>query len=81
MVGSFNGFGRFSIEGVRREDGVGHHFEKRRTGGAVDSASLGVEELAGGIGMAAARGRWRKMMVRVGRKANRPAEPEWCRFR
>jgi hypothetical protein len=42
---------------------------------------LGVEELAGGIGMAAARGRWRKMMVRVGRKANRPAEPEWCRFR
>jgi hypothetical protein len=52
MVGSFNGFGRFGIEWESREDVVGHRFEKRRAGGAVDSASLGVEELAGGIGVA-----------------------------
>jgi hypothetical protein len=35
------------------EDGVGHHFEKRRAGGVVDLASLGVEESARGIGAAA----------------------------
>jgi hypothetical protein len=53
MVGSFNGFGRFGIEGGSGEDGVGHHFEKRRASGAVDSAYLGTEESAGGIGAAA----------------------------
>jgi hypothetical protein len=49
MVGSFNGFGRFSIEGGSEEDEVGHRFEKRRAGGTVDSAALGAEESAGGI--------------------------------
>jgi hypothetical protein len=53
MVGSFNDFGRFGIEGGSREDGVVHHFEKRRAGDVVDSASLGAEELAGGIRVAA----------------------------
>jgi hypothetical protein len=53
MVGSFNGFGRFGIEGGSGEDGAGHHFEKRRASGAVDSAYLGTEESAGGIGAAA----------------------------
>jgi hypothetical protein len=53
MVGSFNDFGHFSIEGRSREDGVGHCFEKRRAGGAVDSASLGTEESAKGIGAVA----------------------------
>jgi hypothetical protein len=53
MVGSFNGFNRFSIEGGSGEDWAGHHFEKRRAGGAVDSACLGAKELVGGIGAAA----------------------------
>jgi hypothetical protein len=52
MVGSFNGFDHFGIEGGSGEDGVGHHSEKRRAGGAVDSTSLGVEESAAGIGAA-----------------------------
>jgi hypothetical protein len=30
MVGSFNGFGRFGIEGWSEEDGERHRFEKRR---------------------------------------------------
>jgi hypothetical protein len=46
-------FGRFGIEGGSGEDGAGHHFKKRRAGGAVDSASLGVEESARGIRAAA----------------------------
>jgi hypothetical protein len=53
MVGSFNGFDHFGIEGGSGEDGVGHHSEKRRAVGAVDSASLGVEESDAGIGVAA----------------------------
>jgi hypothetical protein len=48
-VGSFNGFGRFGIEGGSREDGAGHHFEKRKVGSAVDSTSLGAQESARGI--------------------------------
>jgi hypothetical protein len=32
------------------EDEVGHRIKKRRVGGTVDSASLGTEESAGGIG-------------------------------
>jgi hypothetical protein len=40
--------------GERRAwSGAGHHFEKRRVGGMVDSASLGTEESAGGIGAVA----------------------------
>jgi hypothetical protein len=35
------------------EDGVGHHFEKRRAGGTIDSASLGTEESIGVIEAAA----------------------------
>jgi hypothetical protein len=53
MVGSFNGFGRFGIEGGSGEDGAGHCFEKRTASGAVDSAYMGTEESAGGIGAAA----------------------------
>jgi hypothetical protein len=53
MVGSFNGFGCFGIEGGNREDGAGHHFVKGRAGDVADSASLGVEESAGGIGAVA----------------------------
>jgi hypothetical protein len=53
MVVRFNGFSRFGTEGGSGEDGVGHHFEKRRAGSAVDSTSLGAEESAGGIGVAA----------------------------
>jgi hypothetical protein len=53
MVGSFNGFGLFSIEGGSGEDGAGHYFEKRREGSTVNSASLGDEESAGGIRAAA----------------------------
>jgi hypothetical protein len=53
MVGSFNGFGHFGIEGGSREDEAGHHFEKRRAGGAVDSASMGAEKSVGGIMVAA----------------------------
>jgi hypothetical protein len=53
MVGSFNGFGLFSIEGGSGEDGAGHCFEKRREGSTVNSASLGKEESAGGIRAAA----------------------------
>jgi hypothetical protein len=53
MVGSFNGFSCFSIEGGSGEDGVGHRFEKMRAGNVVDSASLGLEESARGIGAAA----------------------------
>jgi hypothetical protein len=59
-VGSFNGFDRFGIEGGSREDGAGHHFEKRRVGGAVGSASMGAEESVGGIGAAAATARARR---------------------
>jgi hypothetical protein len=55
-----------------REDGAGHRFEKRRAGGAVDSASLGMEESAGGIrAVAAASGGVRRRPeeeeARVGR--------------
>jgi hypothetical protein len=53
MVRSFNGFSRIGIEWGSGEDGAGHRSENRRAGGAVDSASLGVEESAGGIGAAA----------------------------
>jgi hypothetical protein len=53
MVGSFNVFGHFGIEKGSREDGVGHRFEKRRACGAVDSDSLGTEEMTGGVGAAA----------------------------
>jgi hypothetical protein len=54
MVGSFNGFGCFGIEGGgSRVDGAEHHFEKRRAGDTVDLASLGTEESAGGIGSVA----------------------------
>jgi hypothetical protein len=53
MVRSFNGFDRFGIEWGSGEDGAGQHFENRRAGGAVDSASLGMEESAKGIGAAA----------------------------
>jgi hypothetical protein len=53
MVGSFNGFNHFGIEGGSGEDGVEHRFEKRRAAATVDSASLGVKESAGGIEVAA----------------------------
>jgi hypothetical protein len=59
-VGSFNGFDRFGISGGSGEDGAGHHFEKRGAGDTIDSASLGVEELVGGIRAAAAAARGRR---------------------
>jgi hypothetical protein len=60
MVGSFNGFDHFGINGGSREDGVGHHFKKRSVGGAVDSASLGAGEPTRGIGVAATAARARR---------------------
>jgi hypothetical protein len=42
-----------ALKGGSGEDGAGHCFLKRRAGGAVDSASLGVKDSIRGIGVAA----------------------------
>jgi hypothetical protein len=75
MVGSFNGFSRFGIEGGSREDGAGHHFEKRRAGGTIDSASLGTKELARGMGR---RLRWPKVVAAAARRCWRKTTAGWA---
>jgi hypothetical protein len=88
-VGSCNGFGRFGIEGGAERMGRGT--VSRGGGQAAQSTRLpwlrrSRLEASGrqlhrlNVATAAARGRLRKAMVRVGRKANRPADSEWCRF-
>jgi hypothetical protein len=60
MVGSFNGFDRFSIEGGKQRGWGGHRFEKRMAGGVVGLTSLGAKESAGVLCGTAASGfgRW-----------------------
>jgi hypothetical protein len=56
MVGSFNGFDRFSIEGGKQRGWGGHRSEKRMAGGVVGLTSLGAEESAGVLCGTAASG-------------------------